>query len=310
MRAVEIVDLKKRYGPHTVLDGVSLAIDEGEAYALMGPNGSGKTTLSSILASVSAFDSGTVTIYGKKPEQVKELVGYVPQNNFSVLQLTGRENLAYFAGLLGYSGKEARRVVDDLLEKVGLSAEADKRVSHYSGGMRKRLEVATALFPGIRVLILDEPTTGLDPSARREFFTLLDKAGNRETCRLLVTHLGTDAELSSRVGLIDMGRIVAEGTPEALKSAYASKDVVTIDVPTQSAAILELLRRHSVGQEVSETRAGYRLYSDDGSQAAPEITQALSQAGIRVTRTEVTSPTLEDVFFRLTKRSVEEGIGA
>jgi len=179
MNAIRVENLTKRYGVNEVLKGVNLKVDEGEFYALMGPNGSGKTTLASIIASVRIPTSGSVDIYGRKSWQAKEWIGYVPQENFSSPKLTGRENLMYFARLLGYSGSQAESLVNEMLGRIGLSADADKRVDKYSGGMRKRLEVATALFPGVRILILDEPTTGLDPSARRKFLGLVEEVKDK-----------------------------------------------------------------------------------------------------------------------------------
>ena len=168
MFAIHVENLVKTYDSRRVLDGVNLDVQEGEFYALIGPNGSGKTTLASIIARVKTQDSGVVEVYGKKPAQAKESIGYVPQEDFSSPKLSGKENLIYFAGLLGYSRSQANQLATGMLNKLGLSDEADKRVAKYSGGMRKRLEVATAIFPGIKVLIiLDEPTTGLDPAAGR-----------------------------------------------------------------------------------------------------------------------------------------------
>ena len=218
MDAVTVEKLTKKYGDNEVLKGVNLKIAEGEFYALMGPNGSGKTTLASIIVSVRFPTSGKIEIYGKKPENAKELIGYVPQESFSSPILTGKENLMYFAGLLGYSKNTSEKTVNELLKKIGLSEDANKRVSDYSGGMRKRLEVATALFPGIKILILDEPTTGLDPSARRKFLGLIQELRKEKTTVLLITHIGADAELASRVGLIDEGKIIAEDEPERLKT--------------------------------------------------------------------------------------------
>ena len=146
-------NLTKKYGDKDVLKEIDLMVEEGEFYALMGPNGSGKTTLASIIASVRSPTSGKIEIYGKKPEDAKDLIGYVPQESFSSPILTGKENLQYFAGLLGYSKSETEKMVAELLRKVGLSEDANKRVSNYSGGMRKRLEVATILFPGVKLLI-------------------------------------------------------------------------------------------------------------------------------------------------------------
>ena len=128
MNAVTIENLRKSYGDHKVLDGINLNLDEGAFDAPMGPNGSGKTTLSSIMASVTDFDSGTLEIYGRKPKDARKVIGYLPQENFSVPLLTGRENLAYFAGLLGYSGKTGHKMMGEMLDKIGLTADADKRV--------------------------------------------------------------------------------------------------------------------------------------------------------------------------------------
>ena len=308
-RAIHVSNLFKSYGPAPVLNGVSLDVEAGEFYALMGPNGSGKSTLAAILASVVKFDRGAVEVFGKKPQDARKAIGYVPQENFSVPLLTGRENLTYFAGLLGYSGSNARAMADELLAKVGLTADANKRASRYSGGMRKRLEVATALFPGIDLLILDEPTTGLDPGARREFFDLITGTVERGTSILLITHLGTDAELGARVGLMYKGKIVAEDTPEALKRKYATVDVITVVTNIRSAEVSHLLEEYSKDGKIAETQNGYHLYAHDGAEVVPEVIHALDRAGIREKRIEVSTATLEDVFFRLTEHSMREVSG-
>jgi len=240
--AVHIEDLVKTYGSRRVLDGVNLDVQEGEFYALMGPNGSGKTTLASIIAAVKTQDSGIVEVYGNKPAQAKEFLGYVPQENFSSPKLSGKENLVYFAGLLGYSRSRANQQVVEMLQSVGLSEEADKRVDKYSGGMRKKLEVATAIFPGIKVLILDEPTTGLDPAARRSFFSMIQEIMDRKTSIILITHIGSDAELASRVGLIDNGKMIAEGTPDELKRKHAIEDVITVETAVKTDSVLSVLK--------------------------------------------------------------------
>ncbi len=304
-RPIHIENLIKSYSSNQVLKGINLDIEEGEFYALMGPNGSGKTTLASIIASVTTFDSGIVEIYGQKPDQAKNLIGYVPQENFSSTLLSGRENLLYFASLLGHTGEERQKLVTDLLDKIGLSSDADKRVSRLSGGMRKRLEVATALFPGIRILVLDEPTTGLDPGARREFFNLIQEIKDKQTSLFLITHIGSDAELATRVGLIDKGRIIAEDTPDALRSAYVAEDAITIEVRKRSDQIISLIKSISSSPRLSETESGYRIYSSEGGKLIPEIIRTLDQAGFRVTRIELARPSLEDVFFKLTERTMQ-----
>lgn len=309
MFAIHIENLVKIYDNRRVLDGVNLDVPEGEFYALMGPNGSGKTTLASIIAAVKTQDSGIVEIYGKKPAQAKEFIGYVPQENFSSPKLSGRENLVYFANLLGYSGSKTNQLVTEVLKNVGLSEEADKRVAKYSGGMRKKLEVATAIFPGIKVLILDEPTTGLDPAARRSFFGMVQDIMGRKTSIILITHIGSDAELASKVGLIDSGKMIAEGTPDELKRQHAVEDVITVETAVKTDSVLSVLKGYSINGKVAESEAGYKIYSGNGDRVLADMVRSLDQAGHKVMRIEMARPTLEDVFFRLTERHLQEATG-
>jgi ABC-2 type transport system ATP-binding protein len=304
--AVHVEDLVKTYGSRRVLDGVNLDVQEGEFYALMGPNGSGKTTLASIIAGVRTQDTGIVEVYGKSPAHAKEFIGYVPQENFSSPKLSGKENLIYFASLMGYSRDQANQLVAEMLENVGLSEEADKRVAKYSGGMRKRLEVATAIFPGIKVLILDEPTTGLDPAARRSFFSMVRDIMGRKPSIILITHIGSDAELASRVGLIDSGKMIAEGTPDELKRKHAVEDMITVEMAVKDDSVLSVLNGYSINGKVVESETGYKIYSNNGDRVMADMVRNLDQAGHKVMRIEMARPTLEDVFFRLTERHLQE----
>jgi ABC-2 type transport system ATP-binding protein len=306
MDAINTENLTKKYGDNEVVKEVNLRIKEGEFYALMGPNGSGKTTLSSMIASVRSPTSGKIEIYGKKPEKAKKFVGYLPQENFSSPLLSGKENLMYFAELLGYSKREAVELVDGLLKKVGLWEEANKRVSHYSGGMRKRLEVATILFPGLKLLIMDEPTTGLDPSARRKFLGLVQELRNEETTILLITHIGADADLASRVGLMNRGKIIAEDQPEKLKKKSGLENVVNIETSIKNERVASLLSKFSEKLNVLETETGYRVFAEDVEEATPKIVRDLDEIGCKVIRIETTKPSLEDVFFKLTETKVRE----
>lgn len=304
--AIHVQNLFKSYGPAHVLNGVNLDVDQGEFYALMGPNGSGKSTLATIIASVIDYDGGVVELLGNPPDHARKFVGYVPQENFSVPTLTCSENLRYFAGLLGYSRSEARKMAQTLLSKVGLAADSDKRASQLSGGMRKRLEVATALFPGMSILILDEPTTGLDPVARHEFYELIKNVVDKGTSILLITHIGTDAEVADVVGLMHKGKMVAQGSPESLKRTYATVDVITIETNIRNQQVASILRSYSTEGRLAETQDGYHLYTRDGSEVMPDVIHALDKAGIREKRIELSTASLEDVFFRLTEHPIRE----
>jgi ABC-2 type transport system ATP-binding protein len=303
--SVFVQRLTKKYGEDEVLRGVDLRIKEGEFYALMGPNGSGKTTLTSIIASVRKPTSGKVEIFGKAPKEAKKLMAYIPQENFSSPLLSGRENLMYFAGLFGYPKNEAKKLVDGLLDKIGLSEDADKRVSTYSGGMRKKLEVATALFPSIRLSILDEPTTGLDPSARRYFLGMLSDLKGEGMTILLTTHIGSDAEVASTVGLMEKGKIIAEDEPEKLKKSSGLANVINIETAIKNQKSADVLSDFSKGGKLLETDVGYRVYAENAEEETPNIVRELDKIGCKVIRIETVKPTLEDVFFKLTQKSLQ-----
>ena len=308
--AIELDGLCKSYGYSPVLDDLNLKIEKGVFYALMGRNGSGKSTLIRIISCISLPTRGSVKVNGfcvvKEAEKVRRIIGYVPQENFSCPILTGRENLVYFSRLYGFSRKESIRLSGKLLEAVGLSEYADQRVSEYSGGMRKRLEVSTALFPGVEVLLLDEPTTGLDPTARKEFMEMLKGINNTGATIFLVTHIGEDAEEASKVGFIMDGGIILEGSPLDLKHSSGLTDVIEVETAYKSDSIAVILRSLSEGGRLEENGKGYRIYSRQPDDAIPLILKALRREGCSVGRVESRAPSLEDVFFKVTRRSLKE----
>ncbi|MBU7000805.1 MAG: ABC transporter ATP-binding protein [Theionarchaea archaeon] len=302
MHALDVRDVSKSYGNNPVLSHVNLAIEDGEFYALMGPNGSGKTTLISVIASVCAPSKGAVTVYGRR--NAKEVISYVPQDNFSSPRLTGRENLMYFAQLYGFSRRKASSLAVSILEKIRLSAVAQAQVSTYSGGMRKRLEVGTGLFPGTKLLLLDEPTTGLDPSARREFLGMIKEMNENGMTIFFITHIGEDAELASRVGFIDEGVIIAEGTPDTLKKRSGLTNVLTVETAVKSRKIHDVLKKFSDQEKVLETEAGYRIYCESPQEVLPNVVRALDSVGCTHHKIDIDAPSLEDVFFALTEKQV------
>lgn len=302
MDAISLQNVSKSYKNASVLKNVTITIKKGEFYALMGPNGSGKTTLVSIIASVSLPTEGTITVCGRS--NAKELVSYVPQENFSSPLLTGKENLMYFAQLYGVKRSKAALLTDTILDKIKLSDVAEKRVSTYSGGMRKRLEVGTGFFPGTDVLLLDEPTTGLDPSARREFLGMIKEMNENGKTILLITHIGEDAELASRVGFIHEGVIIAEDTPETLKRKSGLTNVITIETLIKTEKVYNTLKQFSDKEKVLEIEKGYRIYCENPDKVLPLIVRSLDRVGC--TKTIVEAPSLEDVFFALTEKAVIE----
>jgi ABC-2 type transport system ATP-binding protein len=308
LNAIAVKGLHKSYGGFEVLSGVDLEVERGEFYALMGQNGSGKTTLISIMTCTRLQDEGEVRVLGRdvvgEAGEVKKLIGYVPQENFSCPTLTGRENLVYFARLFGLPKREAETLALDLLDKMGLAGDAGKRVSDYSGGMRKRLEVATALMPGIEVLFLDEPTTGLDPSARKNFLGMMKEVNSDGATVFMVTHIGEDAEAASRVGFIDGGRIVLEDEPERLKERSGLQNVIDVEVPFKSLEVESALGALSDDGGLQETEEGYRIFCEDPEEAMPSVVRALDGVGCQAKRVETRAPSLEDVFFKATSKTL------
>jgi len=300
MKSVVIRNLSKKIGNQIILDNITLDIDDGEFFCIMGPNGSGKTTLASIIATIKKPSSGLIEIFNKNPEYVKKLIGYVPQENFSVPVLSGRENLIYFARIMGYSKNSAKKFTEETLEMIGLSNDANKRVASYSGGMKKKLEVATALFPEIKLLILDEPTTGLDPAARRNFLGFLYDLRDQGKTIVIITHIGTDAELASRVAFLNMGKVISVGAPEKLKKENNLSKVLEIELNIKNKKVLDLLSNFTDKENILETENSYKILNMRKEDVETEITNLFKENGLKISRMENVSASMEDIFFKLT----------
>jgi len=298
-------DISKSYNGKKVLEGISLQIRSTDFYVLMGPNGSGKSTLLSILAGTNSFDSGNIKINGndlcKYKLGARKHIGYVPQENFCSDFLTGRENLQYFANLLGLPKSQAEQEIEQLLEMMDLKEEAGRRVATYSGGMKKKLEIATALLGDARILFLDEPTTGLDPTVRKDFLSVLKEVNERGTAVLLVTHIGEDAEIASRVGFMIKGEIVAEGTPEELKEMSGLRSSIVVDAAPRSDELMMLLAGLSGDCIVIERESLFELICEEPKRMVPKIVEMLYEAGFDMRSVDTRPPSLEDVFYRLTE---------
>jgi len=228
--AIDVQGLEKRFGETAALQGLSLQIAEGELFGLLGPNGAGKSTTINILCGLVAPTAGSASVGGhplpREAQAVKELTGVCPQD-FSIFPyLTGRENVLLFGDLYGVPRGELRARTDRLLEQMGLDGEADRKVKGYSGGMKRRISLATALIGDPRIAFLDEPTTGLDPQSRHAVWEFIRGLKERQRTVVLTTHYMEEAEaLCDRVAIIDHGKLIALGTPAELRTRYAAKDL-------------------------------------------------------------------------------------
>ena len=307
--AVEVSDLRHAYGDRVALDGVSLSVPPGEIFALLGPNGSGKTTLFRILSTMLPAPPGSVRVAGfdpaKDPTGVRSHIGVVFQSPSLDKQLTAEENLVHQGHLFGLRGPELRRRVGDALEAVGMAGRARERTATFSGGMRRRVEVAKALLHRPRVLLMDEPSTGLDPAARIEMWRHLRQVTSSVgVAVLLTTHLMEEADGADRLAVMERGRLIACDTPAALKDRIGG-DVISM-VSRDPAALAEALRdRLGLAAEVVD--GSVRIERERGHELVVRLIEA---APGLVESVSVGKPTLQDVFIRLTGKSFETGNAA
>ncbi|WP_182909475.1 ATP-binding cassette domain-containing protein [Microbispora sp. H13382] len=309
--AVTAEGLRKRYGDTPALDGVDLAVREGTVHGLLGPNGAGKTTAVRILTTLLRPDGGTARVAGfdvvRQAADVRRSIGLVGQHAALDEILSGRQNLVMFGRLHHLRPAAARARADELLARFGLAGTGTKPVGQYSGGMRRRLDLAVGMICSPPVLFLDEPTTGLDPRGRTEVWDAVRALVAAGTTVLLTTQYLEEADqLASRVSVVDAGRVVAEGTPDELKSALGGDrlDVVvrhTADLP--AAAAIAGRVTGAPGDASVDLDADARRVSApvrDRSAALPEVLRALDAAGITVADIALRRPTLDEVFLHLT----------
>src|SRR5579872_1363185 len=308
MEAIGVEGLRKSYGSVQALDGVSFAVAEGEVFGLLGPNGAGKSTTVRVLVTLTQPDEGTARVGGhdvrRDPGAVRRTIGYVPQDS-GVDQLgTGRENLMLQGRVQGMNGRELRARVDELLELVGITDAADRIVKTYSGGMRRRLDVALGLVHRPRVLFLDEPTTGLDPGARVAMWAEVSRLAQAESLTILLTthYLEEADELADRLAIVSQGRIVVEGTPAELKARLAG-DAVHVELENGAVDLAQRVLAEA-GARPEQVLDGRTVVArvEHGGRALPAVLAALESAGVGVASVAVSRPSLDDVYLHFTGR--------
>jgi ABC-2 type transport system ATP-binding protein len=306
--AIVVSDLHKRYGDVQALAGVSFTVREGEVFGLLGPNGAGKSTTVRVLVTLTHPDSGLASVSGhdvlRDPETVRRVIGYVPQDSGVDQFGTGRENLTLQGRVQGMSGDDLRSRVDELLELVGIAEAADRIVKTYSGGMRRRLDIALGLVHRPRVLFLDEPTTGLDPEARVAMWAEVSRLAQSEALTILLTthYLEEADQLADRLSIVSQGKVVVEGTPAELKAGL-SGDAVHVEL--ENGAVDEAQRVIAgVGARPEQVVDGRTIVSrvTNGARELPGILSALENAGIAVASASLSRPTLDDVYLHYTGR--------
>jgi ABC-2 type transport system ATP-binding protein len=297
--AIEVNELRHRYGDRVALDGISFDVRPAEIFGLLGPNGSGKTTLFRILSTLMVPSSGSALIAGfnpaKQPNQVRRRIGVVAQAQSVDVKLTARENLMHQGHLYGLSGARLKQRIAEMLERVGLVDRAEDLVETFSGGMQRRVELAKGLMHSPAILLLDEPTTGLDPGARRDLWLYLDSLREQEGVSVLVTtHLMEEAERCDRLAILSHGKVVALGTPAELKSEIGG-DVIQFEADDPEALAERIHRRFGIICSVEENTV--RLERAQGHRFAAEVMEIFAS---EIRSVNISRPTLEDVFVNRT----------
>jgi ABC-2 type transport system ATP-binding protein len=312
--AIIIVDgLVKTYpGPVEAVRGLSFEVGPGEIFGLLGPNGAGKSTTVRILATLSSPTAGRAEVAGfdlaTQPQEVRRRIGYVSQGSAVDLQATARENLLLQGRLYGLRGAALAARVDELLALFELSTVAQRLTRTFSGGMRRRLDLAMGLVHSPRILFLDEPTTGLDPESRAVLWREVERqAKEEELTILLTTHYLEEADrLADRIAIIDDGRVVALGTPDELKKLLRG-DRVSVELESATQLAAAELALHEVEGVAEVAIEGRTLHTQvrEGGRAVPVILQTLDREGIAVAQVSVSRPSLDDVYLSLTGKSFE-----
>ncbi|HDH25015.1 MAG TPA: ABC transporter ATP-binding protein [Actinobacteria bacterium] len=303
--------LRKSFDGLVAVDDVSFQVAEGETYGLLGPNGAGKTTTISMIAGLIKADAGSVTVAGQpvttRSVKARAAIGLVPQDVAVYPDLTARENIRFFGKLYGLTSARLAARADEVLEIIGLSERADDRVEEYSGGMKRRLNIGIGLLHEPRLLILDEPTVGVDPQSRNAILENVELLGREGMAVIYTTHYMEEAErLCDRVGVIDAGKLVAEGTRRELVGLIGSNDRIRVRASGNLDAAIERVRRIETVRDVGRVDDGIAVIVEDAGEVITEVLVVVTESGVTVATVEIDEPNLEDVFLHLTGKALRD----
>ena len=308
---IQVENLSKSFGATRAVDGISLRVRPGEIYGLLGPNGAGKTTTISCITGLLKPGSGRILVdgidVGSDPIRARRPLGVVPQETAIYDTLSARENLEFFASLHGIAGEEKRRRVDEALERVGLSANARQASKKFSGGMKRRLNLAIGLVSRPKALLLDEPTVGIDPQARIHILDVVREVRKEGAAVLYTTHYLEEAEtLCDRVGIMDHGRILAEGTIAELRARVGEGTVLTLRGRFTAERLEEAVRPEPNARIVSLEENLAMVATAGPAAAASDLLSRLLRADLEIGEIAMREPSLESLFIKLTGRELRD----
>ncbi len=312
MHAIEVDSIRKCYGEFCAVDNLSFTVGQGEVFGLLGPNGAGKSTLIRLLTTLLPPTSGTARINGfdvvREADAVRTSIGVIPQAMTSDLDLSAAENMGIFAKLYGVPRERRQRVIDELLTAVDLLAWKDKPVKQFSGGMRRRLEIARGLVHEPKIFFLDEPSTGLDPVSRVAVWEMISRLKREHDLTiLLTTHYMDEADkLCDRIAIVDHGKLVALDSPLKLKASVPGSTVLEVSFSTVPPGWLETLQALADVQHVRAEENVFRIASNNGPQTTLALMETARAAQVTITSLSVQSTTLDDVFMHYTGRQLRD----
>ena len=311
MNAIEVYQLKKSFGDFQAVQGASFSAQAGEVLSLLGPNGAGKSTTISMLSGLLAPTSGEACIMGhsvtKEPEAAKSSLGVVPQDIALYPDLSARENLVFWGKMYGLRGAELKSSVDEVLEVIGLADRQKDHVGKFSGGMKRRVNIGAALLHKPDVVIMDEPTVGIDPQSRRHILDNVKELNRKGMTVLYTTHYMEEAaELSHHIAIMDKGKVIAHGTHDELIRLVGEETRIDLTLNTEAENVLVAWRATEGVSRIDSTDGRIAALVDDSNRVLPRLFDAASKAGVRITSVDIQEPNLETVFLHLTGRALRD----
>ncbi|MBN2387781.1 MAG: ATP-binding cassette domain-containing protein [Anaerolineales bacterium] len=309
--AIHVQDLRKSYGNLAAVQGLTFSVRQGEIFSLLGPNGAGKSTTIAILSCLVPPTAGDATLMGhsirSRPGAVKQVIGVVPQEIALYEDLSARQNLLFWGRMYGLKGDPLRRRVDEVLELVALGERQNDRAGQYSGGMQRRLNIAIALLHEPQIVILDEPTVGIDPQSRRRILDSIQELKRCGVTILYTTHYMEEAqELSDRIAILDHGRMIAQGTHAELVGMVGELSRIRLTLSRKPSGLLDLWRMLASVHSVSEENGTVSLLVRDSARVLPTLFESAARETIQITAMEVQEPDLEAVFLHLTGKALRD----